>query len=1659
MSFFGSLYNKAKKKIKDWEGSASQSVSSGFGSMYNQAKNSLNGVENNVSRYVAPKIQSFENDYVKPVSNFTENKVIKPAIDSWKKSMFNPQSEISKAGAERRNKLPLITRTEARSQLDFKSQNSTNDAPLSDMPVVKSFQQKSFKPLTDQFATPEGRRRSVENMGKIDPMNAIGMGEAQAVGKMVGRVVNKAIQKSAGSGVIQKIIKTGEKEFAPVVKKTARNVAGRVLPLMGDASDTTKRFIKTKVGYDNNLNTRIAQKRALATEKVNRQITNQKAGLDTAEPGFVAPQAVVAPRPKDSLPTIDEFVNGKVAETKQINKYHSNAYKVYSGQKPDRVVAQLPGEVAKKTNLPNEVVVKKAFFEKMATNHPEIDKNKLFSFVKTLNIPDDVYHLPQQEKLNFFRNLENKAVNIVSTGKDISLPQSNVVTSFNVNPTNNSRIKYLDKIKNTSEKVFPTNSGGTRQSPSSNILSEVPGTGASKSPGLRNSTSNTSTKSEIFQGDGKTNDVPFKGGIPFEKEFPYKKVISDEEFYKNEAFFDKLKMPSIEEFVNGKKPDTPKDVLQSGPYNRFQQKAFDKKADRVEALRDVLSYPTELAKIGYKKAEIDKIGQEQASRILKLADLGFPKNAMPRDLLSDQVSRIIKKNVSWSQLKDYYERKNALNTNFLDGVDPRTLQDINPLMVGGRDVYRNFEAAFGSNYPKIKTQLLDPFDAAKGNLFKEQEALANEVFESVVKKLGIQKGSDLDKAVVQFGEGKISMEKLQELFPNDWQKVVDADQWFRNKYPELLSDLNAVREANFPTHPLYPETSKIIPQRKDYYRHGKDLEGFAGLKNMFESSANIDPALAATSDVTNPKTKWLSFAQKRKSDENDFGAVEGYLDYIKNHSYAKHVDPFIQKFKGVDDEAKDMLPRGAFSEDNARRGLAEELAQKMDPVQQITESSDAAKIKQILMDKDVSEPQAEWMSKELANITNYEKTVAFLKNKLKKNTGKQIENLTTPVAPAEQSQNKENNFLTFLKNFSRDLAGKTNPMDRGFQENVFGRKALSIANWANSRFKANAVLGNASSSLAQFFNIPQGFASAGARNSAKGLGQSLAGIFKENGPIKQSAFVRERYFNGFNKFDTGILDNTKKFAVWMTGIGDKIGTNFIWNSHYQKALSEGVANPVKYADDWTRKMVAGRGIGEVPIIQKSKIFQLAAPFQLEVANQWYALRDMAKNDPRKLVVAKKMLEFSVASYLMNQVVKEIRGSDVSFDPINAMTEAYGEYQKEDDKLKGIMKAGGRVAGEVVSNLPLGQSIAGIYPEFGFGIDKDNFPTAAKVLNIPRKDFFGEGDPTRFGTGGLPFFSAIKNPLTGFVTPYGGKQLEKTYSGAKALMQGFAENNSGKIMTPVSPDATNVMKGLLFGKNAFNEVQDYFDNNGTPLSDLQTEKYKLMGNDPAYFNKIIAERKTNQEKAALKSGKPIENMDSLSDGMTQLSNGSVYVKSLDREFKTAKEANMAVAMDDLSNSEENFRDLKNGWVLRKGEDGNVIKQRRDSYDSGLNTAKLTGYKKNEDLVNWKKTAETQINLLGKMMIDPSIDDYEKAKIQNAIDTLVGEYQKYGSYGGFKKGRKAAKLEEKYRYPLVDPEFMKISMLIAGGGKKKPIIAKRAISLIKRRLPRVRRTRKR
>ena len=680
--------------------------------------------------------------------------------------------------------------------------------------------------------------------------------------------------------------------------------------------------------------------------------------------------------------------------------------------------------------------------------------------------------------------------------------------------------------------------------------------------------------------------------------------------------------------------------------------------------------------------------------------------------------------------------------------DVDQLNDISGFNAGGRDIFRNFKQVFGKKFGEAKRLVLDPFDQAKGKLFDEYNQSASKLDNDIVKKLGIEKGSDLSAQVQNYGEGKIKPEDWARISPQNQKKIVQADKWFRGEYDRIIGEVNEVRKRIYPNDP-----TKIIPKRNDYYRHFQEMaQGFQGLLNIFETPAGISSTLSGVSEFAKPRSKWLSFAQKRLGNRSDIDAVGGFLDYIKSAGYAKHIDPQISKF----------------------RNLATELAEK--------------------------------------------------------------------TAEGTPQAGKVNNFIEFLQDYANDLSGKTNPLDRTIQKWIpGGRKAFRVIDWLNKRVKANVILLNASSSIAQIFNVPQGIASAGPKYSVKGLGRSLASMFSKNEPQNQSTFIKERYFNAFDKFDKGLVNDTKKFAIWMVGALDEVGTKYIWNSHYEKALAEGIQNPIKYADDMARNMVAGRGIGEVPLAQKSKMFQMIAPFQLEVANLWHVMGDMVGEK-----AFGKLATLFVMNYLFNRTAEKIRGSDVTIDPIQATIEAIQAFSEEDDKKKGLLRAGGRLGGEVLSNVPVGQTVAAAYPEYGFKVGDFQAPT--------RKDFFGKGDPTRFGSG-LLVTKGLQDPLYKVLPPFGGQQVKRTIEGVGTVNKGYSESATGKVQYPIEKTPGKYVKSAIFGKSSLPEAQDYYGEKRSVLGEKQSELIKeaeTPEDRKGYYDEVIRKRSENNLYDALKS---------------------------------------------------------------------------------------------------------------------------------------------------------------------------------------------------------------
>lgn len=678
-------------------------------------------------------------------------------------------------------------------------------------------------------------------------------------------------------------------------------------------------------------------------------------------------------------------------------------------------------------------------------------------------------------------------------------------------------------------------------------------------------------------------------------------------------------------------------------------------------------------------------------------------------------------------------------------------KDISGFQGQSRDLYRNFEQVFGTRYPEIKKIILDPFDRSKGEMVDEITKLADGIEENIVNKLGIKRGSKESAAVQLYGEGKLSQEDLVKMVGSDNVKKVIDATGYFRTTYDRLLD-----EVNEVRARIFPnDPSKLIPKRKDYFRHFQEMsDGFKKLIEIFETPAGIDPKLAGLSEFTKPKSKFLSFAQTRLGKDSQVDAIGGFLDYAPTFAYAKHIDQHIGNFRYL------------------RRRLAENA-----PVPGTSEL--------------------------VAATDSYAAAMG----------GKEL-----------VKQKGLNNFLTYLDSFANDLAGKTNPMDRYMQMIIpGGRKTFKVLDWVNSRVKANTILGNASSAVAQAFNIPQGIASAKGY-SIPGAQRTLASIFVENEPMLASAFIKERYQESLiNRFKVEWVDHpvqagferSKEMAVWLTGVMDEVGTKFIWNSHYQKAIAEGIEDPIKYADDFTRRLVAGRGVGEVPLIQKSKLFQLFAPFQLEVANSWRVMGDFVK---RKDFGA--LATFFVASYLMNIGAEKVRGSKVVFDPIEALidgaTQASDELEDTGSAKRAAFKFVGRQVGEILSNLPLGQTLAG-------GISDDRIESLSGGAIKDRGDLFGDSDPSRFGTGVV--VKGLADPFYKLILPFGGGQLKKTVQGIQSMLEGQVKDKNNNLSFDTTRTVENVVKAFLFGKNATPEAKKFYDER----SDLFNRIYRQDAN--------------------------------------------------------------------------------------------------------------------------------------------------------------------------------------------------------------------------------------
>lgn len=809
-----------------------------------------------------------------------------------------------------------------------------------------------------------------------------------------------------------------------------------------------------------------------------------------------------------------------------------------------------------------------------------------------------------------------------------------------------------------------------------------------------------------------------------------------------------------------------------------------------------------------------------------------------------------------------------------------------------KDLGKNLDEAAGGNtrIRKILKELIEkPFYTAKKSYAQNVKRQMTDLYNYIVKECGIKMGSKESAAIQWYGEktkpGEIvekqvknprgktvtirvqedaayTLEDLKKEFPKKWQDIVKAERYFRKQYDAYIGRVNAALEEAYPRAGEYEQaryenyltTERFYKQQAEVFiRAAASVQ--ANIDALTKQREGADTETGAELDVRIAKEqRRLERLRKRQTSFDLIAERAGHRaahlkaaidsgEVLKNKrlnprkDYFHHFQEMDQKFGGLKNlisSPNDIDPRllgvSEYTKPNSkwtaflqRRGMG---AYKADAIEGFVKYVQSAEY-----------------------IIHIDPIIAAGRGHVR------------GMAEATKDTRNANGFINWYTNWINELAGKGTPWDRPLKNMNGGRTVLAGMKWLNGRVKANAVMGNMRSAVAQFFNIPN--AMVYVKNPldwSRGVKLMAEYAANRNGArelLAESGFLTERYLDSaLNKFDTGVLNVPRKMATWMLTIGDEISTKYMWAAAYEQAVRKGIADPISHADDVARRAVAGRGIGEVPLTQQSQLVQLIAPFQVEVNNQWQIMKKLVRDmnphlaktaEGRKTIAgaASGMVLMSIVSFIMNSMTRALFGDDVSFDIINAIIEAVSGWDDEESTLENVFGVVGRLAGEVISNAPMGAQAA----QFIIS-DADT-----------REAIFGDSDPTRFGTGniginmlaqpvidlinGEDFSDSLISALLNIGLPFGGKQAERfvdalqetgilphvvlnTEEGLDMWRDNASYSTSGNLRFPVDTrDPWNVIKEFLWGAFSTKEGMDYIESGETPLNEEWTAVYREM----------------------------------------------------------------------------------------------------------------------------------------------------------------------------------------------------------------------------------------
>lgn len=626
------------------------------------------------------------------------------------------------------------------------------------------------------------------------------------------------------------------------------------------------------------------------------------------------------------------------------------------------------------------------------------------------------------------------------------------------------------------------------------------------------------------------------------------------------------------------------------------------------------------------------------------------------------------------------------------------------------------------------------------------------------------------------------------------------------------------------------------------------IKGYAPHMQKAETQNKLSSALKAMGvniDVTElptsisgrtadykPGKRWVGNFLHRKGSSTDYDISAGYESYV-----GKIADVFYHT---------DDIARLRGLERYLRKTYApEEISNAIDHAQSLRNVDNATK-RAALEDAGVvdggTELSAVKMSEEL------EKYIGSLYDDVSKIT-------------------KYGEFVKYIDNYANLLAGKQSMADRGL-EYIAGRTSLNAGNKLVSMFARAQVAGNLSSVLNQSSQLKDIAAEIPAKHITKAIGDICRGTGGKPWNVKNTEM--------FNSYDllTGkkgieyLTAKDNKADAFVTGlfkpadIADSLVSALAVQSRYNQLISEGKseADAKTGADRWATSIMASRMKGSRPMIFESKnvVTQMISMFQVEAANSWAHLtQDLpakvksietqyGKGAAQKYV-AVTATKGLLSAFLMNRIAEAAYGgTPASFDLLGyaARFVSSGMGITVNEGLKRIF--------EDMAETVFGENIFGGDDEDDedknrtFDFDAAVSDAAYDISNdIPFvrgvSGALGLGDQTLPLANVAEAVGGVKNALTaedrsagqiadaalelGSTLAPGGRQLQKTYQGAKTMLQGgrtYGYGDKKRLQYTVEQTPLKAFQALAFGNSGLSETRDFYAGDAKGLSVRQTQ---------------------------------------------------------------------------------------------------------------------------------------------------------------------------------------------------------------------------------------------